>query len=176
MTTENYYSAIPESSQQWALVRSVSKALGPDLRLAFIACDPNTASRIRARLTAGLHWVSHILQKICYLYLTSETVLKGIDQAKSDYRKRHQTLCDALNTEGIPYTQGASGLNVWIPLPTTKKTEAVIQSLAKYGWLVRSGQSFQVEKNIEAIRITISKLGKQQAVQLANDIKKSVSD
>lgn len=176
LTTENYYSAIPESTQQWALVRSVSKALGPDLRLAIIACDSNTASRLRARLAAGLNWVSHILQKICYLYLTSETVLKGIEQAKSDYRKRYQNLCDALNTEGIPYTQGAGGLNVWIPLPITKKTEAVIQSLAKHGWLVRSGQSFQVEKNIEAIRITISKLDKQQAVQLAKDIKKSVSD
>lgn len=175
LTAENYYSVIPESSQQWALVRSVSKALGPDLRLAFVACDPNTASRLRARLTAGLNWVSHILQKICYLYLTSETTLKAIEVAKLDYKQRHQILCDALNTEGIPYGQGASGLNVWIPLPTTKKTETVIQSLAKNGWLVRSGQGFQVEKNIEAIRITISKLDAPQAVQLAKDIKTSMS-
>ena len=177
LTTKIYYSVIPENCQQWALVRSVSKALGPDLRLAVIACDPDTASRLRARLTAGLNWVSHILQKICYLYLTLDSTLKKIEQAKYDYQQRYQVLCDALNKEGIAcMLPDASGLNVWLPLPTTKKTEAVIQSLAKYGWLVRSGQGFQVEKNIEAIRITISKLGKQQAVQLAKDIKKSVSN
>ncbi len=31
--------ALPASTQRWALVRSMSKTLGPDLRLAFIASD-----------------------------------------------------------------------------------------------------------------------------------------
>lgn len=174
LTTENYYSVIPENSQQWALVRSVSKALGPDLRLAFIACDQNTANRLRARLAAGLNWVSHILQKITYLYLTTEVTQQLIIKAKHDYKQRLQALSAALTAEDIAFTPATDGLNIWINLPAHNETEKVMYSLAKHGWLVRSGKSFQVDKNLEAIRITLSKLEEKQMTLLAQHIKQSI--
>ena len=41
------------SHRRWALVRSVSKFLGPDMCLAVTASDPETAERLAMRLTPG---------------------------------------------------------------------------------------------------------------------------
>jgi len=47
---------------RWALVRSMAKVLGPDLRVALVASDPATEDQFRRRLVAGVNWVSHLLQ------------------------------------------------------------------------------------------------------------------
>ncbi|WP_154587132.1 aminotransferase class I/II-fold pyridoxal phosphate-dependent enzyme, partial [Bordetella pertussis] len=64
LSASPYHSPIPAAALRWALVRSVSKALGPDLRLAFVASDPDTSRRLRLRLASGTTWVSHLLQDV----------------------------------------------------------------------------------------------------------------
>ncbi|MEA7571675.1 hypothetical protein ONJ95_26970, partial [Salmonella enterica subsp. enterica serovar Virginia] len=41
------------TTQHWAVIRSVSKTLGPDLRLAIVASDSATSAKLRLRLNAG---------------------------------------------------------------------------------------------------------------------------
>ena len=57
-----YHSLIGPDHGRWALIRSVSKFLGPDMCLAVAASDPRTADRLAMRLTPGTTWVSHLLR------------------------------------------------------------------------------------------------------------------
>jgi len=168
-----YHHPIPASTTRWALVRSVSKGLGPDMRLAFVASDPETAARLRTRLAPGMSWVSHILQAIVAACLASPEVRQLVDQARDQYAARRQELHTALLDQGIDVPMPTGGFNVWVPLAryTTKGAKDMAYALAKKGWLVRIGSAFDVDGASQAIRVTVSKLQDAQAARFARDLK-----
>lgn len=164
-----YFSVIPASSTRWALVRSVSKGLGPDLRVAFVACDGDSAQRLRTRLAPGMSWVSHILQAIVASLMRSADVRSRLDAARDDYANRRSALHDALTHQGITITQPAGGFNIWIPVPGDARD--IAYALAKKGWLVRTSNTFDVQEQSQAIRVSASKLSAQDAQRFAQDLK-----
>jgi DNA-binding transcriptional MocR family regulator len=164
-----YFSVIADPTNHWALVRSVSKGLGPDLRFAFIACDPATGNRLQARLAPGITWVSHIIQTIVSASLASQIVRKQLDDARIGYTRRRELLSWALQAQGIKVPPTSGGLNIWVPLP--KNAKDIAYALTQKGWLVRLGSAFQVQANTQAIRITVSKLDEEQALCFAKDLK-----
>lgn len=168
----SYHSIIPKSSTRWALIRSMSKALGPDLRLAFLACDPSTAERLRTRLAPGMTWVSHILQTILNRCLADERTTQLLSDSKERYRQQREGLRHHLREHGIDSFQCSDGFNVWIPLKEDLKD--VVYELAKRGWLVRQGSAFQVNESTQAIRVTTSKLTDDLAEAFVKDIKASL--
>ena len=146
----------------WARVRSVTKALGPDLRLAFVTGDEATASRVQGRLAVGPGWVSGILQRVVVELLRAASVRATLARATRLYSKRRQALVEALVGEGIAAI-GRSGFNVWVPVGD----EAYVTgALLQRGWAVAPGAPFRLESG-PGIRITTSSLEPSEARELA---------
>lgn len=160
-----YVTLVDSARERWAVVRSVSKSLGPDLRVAIMAGDARTIARVEGRQTLGIRWVSHILQRLVVALWNDKNVHKQLARAERTYTQHRNALIDALRTRNID-AHGSSGLNVWIPLP---EESAVIQSLFQRGWAVAAGERYRI-KTPPAIRVTTASLDPQDAVKFANDL------
>ena len=160
-----YITLVEASRSRWAVVRSMSKSLGPDLRLAIVAGDAQTIARVEGRQALGIRWVSHILQRLVVALWRNTGVRKRLNHAERTYTSRREALMDALRAHSID-AHGASGLNVWIPL---SGESAVVQELFQRKWAVTAGERYRL-KSPPAIRVTISSLGAIEAKAFAADL------
>jgi DNA-binding transcriptional MocR family regulator len=149
----------------WAVVRSVSKSLGPDLRVAILAGDATTVARVEGRQRLGMGWVSHVLQRLVLALWSDRRVTGRFAMAAETYATRRRALIDALSRRGIA-AHGHSGLNVWIPVG---EESAAVSALAERGWAVRAGEPYRM-RTPPAIRVTISTLKPPDAERLADDL------
>lgn len=172
LSGKEYHSVLPAGTQRWALVRSFSKTLGPDVRLAMVASDAATSRQLRLRLASGTSWVSHLLQDMVEATLGRPEVVKQMAQARKDYAQRRKALESALLEQGVPCAADGDGLNLWVPLDTDD--QAVALALAHRGWLVRHGDAFGVQEPVRGLRITISAIEPGQCRKLARDIRESM--
>jgi DNA-binding transcriptional MocR family regulator len=151
--------------QRWAVVRSVSKTLGPDLRVSLMTGDEETMRRVDEQQMLGVRWVSHILQRLVAEILSWPSTSRLLIRAEQRYRDRRNALVEALREHGIP-AHGRSGLNVWIPVP---EEAGIIGGLLDRDWAVAAGERFRLRTG-PAIRVTISTLGRAQARSFAGDL------
>lgn len=150
---------------RWALVRSVSKSLGPDLRVALVTGDASTIARVEGRQSLGCGWVSHLLQRTVATLMADSSVQRGLKSAARGYAERREALIAALARHGIE-AHGRSGFNVWIPV----REEALpLQALAATGWALKAGERYR-SKSGPALRVTIATLQPVEAERLAADI------
>jgi len=159
------YTSVCGGLNRWAVVRSVSKFLGPDLRLAVMAGDELTIARVQGRLSLGVRWVSHLLQELTLALWSDPSSGRRLAQAADTYAARRQALVSALARERVE-VHGSSGFNVWIPV---REETAAVQHLAGCGWAVAAGERFRL-RSMPAIRVTTSALPTDRAPQLAADI------
>lgn len=166
LSQQAYHSVLPPDGRRWALLRSLSKPLGPDLRLAWLACDEETATRLR--LAPGTGWVSHLLQDAAITVLASAAQRAKIAAAGARYQQRLQSLQELLRARGMPTPLPMEGLNLWLPLPADSHPQVL--ALAARGWHVRPGEVFAVAAPGHGLRITCAALGAAQLRQLADDL------
>lgn len=150
---------------RWAVIRSVSKALGPDLRIAVATGDAVTISRVEGRQRLGPRWVSHVLQEALAVMWSDEKIGALARRAGETYSARRAALIGELAALGIE-AHGRSGLNVWIPV---HEEAAAAQALLGAGWAVRAGERFRM-KSAPGIRVTIATLEVRESRHLARDI------
>jgi DNA-binding transcriptional MocR family regulator len=150
--------------KRWAVVRSVSKSLGPDLRLAVLAGDTTTVARVEGRQFIGAGWVSHILQGIVETLWTDPMTTVQLHRAADSYTVRREATIAALKRYDIA-AYGRSGLNVWVPVP---EEVGVVTNLAAAGWAVRGGERYRI-KSPPAVRISIAALRPEETGKLAAD-------
>ena len=159
------YLTITKGLRRWAVVRSVSKFLGPDLRLALVAGDELTIARVQGRQSLGVRWVSHVLQELTLALWSDPSSGRRLAQAADTYMARRRALVDALSQRGISI-DCRSGFNMWVPV---REETAVVQRLSAAGWAVVAGERLRI-RSAPAIRITTAALPVARAAQLADDI------
>jgi len=158
--------SVAQGRESWACVRSVSKVLGPDLRIAMVAGDRTTITRLAGRQRNGTGWVSHILQRIAAELWRSAAASGELRYAAEQYRFRRTRFIEALNDRGVT-ALGKCGFNVWIP---TQSEAATVQALFSRGWAVQPGESFRISSG-PGIRITVATLDTaDDAERLAADV------
>ncbi|MFJ6698791.1 aminotransferase class I/II-fold pyridoxal phosphate-dependent enzyme [Streptomyces sp. NPDC091272] len=147
----------------WVFVRSVSKAYGPDLRVAVLTGDPETVDRVRGRQRLGPGWVSLLLQRAVVRLWTSGAVDAG--EVARSYAGRRDALVAALAERGV-VAHGRTGMNVWVPV--ADETGAVARMLYA-GWGVAPGARFRMAAG-PGIRLTVSTLGVEEINTVADAV------
>jgi DNA-binding transcriptional MocR family regulator len=165
-----YESLIGPGHRRFALVRSVSKFLGPDMCLAIAATDPETANRLAMRLSPGTTWVSHLLQRLALAQLTDPQVAADVADAAAHYAARNEAFSARLREHGID-APASDGLSLWIPLPLAARV--VTERLMRRGWLARTGDEFALGDRTEPsrhLRLTVHDLSDDDAETLVADL------
>jgi DNA-binding transcriptional MocR family regulator len=161
---------LSEGRARWATVRTVSKTLGPDLRLAVMAGDGTTIARVEGRQLLGMGWVSHVLQGIVVGLWKDRATPALLRRAEQTYGRRRAALVGALAERGVSVA-ARSGLNVWIPVPDER---AVAAALLEEGWAVARGEPFRL-RAAPGIRVTTASLEEQEADDFAAALLRSVN-
>jgi DNA-binding transcriptional MocR family regulator len=154
------------STTRHAVVQSVSKWLGPDLRLAILTGDELTLARVEGRQSLGPGWVSTILQRLAARLWTTTDVAP----ARDAYVERREAMLAALAAHGVE-AHGASGLNVWVPVPDE---DAAVRALLAVGASIAAGRPFRLA-TAPAVRITTATVTPEEAPALAAALAGAVS-
>ena len=170
LSAHSYASLIGPEHRRYALLRSVSKFLGPDMCLALAATDPTTAERLAMRLNPGTTWVSHLLQRLAHAQLADAGVRARIAEAAAHYAARNGAFVSALAERGIE-TASSDGLSLWVRLAVPARTAA--DRLMRRGWLVRTGDEFRIDEASPAsdhLRLTVHDLSAADTARLLDDL------
>jgi DNA-binding transcriptional MocR family regulator len=154
---------------RWAVIRSVSKSLGPDLRLAVLAGDEATITRVAGRQALGTGWVSYQLQEMVADMWADPSVVRRLRTAADVYAGRRDALRSALRRHGIT-ASGRSGFTCWVPV---SDEDGVASRLAAAGWAVAPGQRFRVAAP-PGVRISSARLEQADAAPFAAEFARAL--
>ncbi len=150
---------------RWVTIRSASKSLSPDLRLAVLAGDAVTIARVEGRQALGTGWVSYLLQEAVAALWRDPAVEALLAQATAAYAHRREILIGELAERGIAAC-GRSGLAVWVPVVDEL---SVTSALLGRGWAVAPGERFRIN-SAPGIRIGIGTITPEESARLATDM------
>ena len=159
-----------DARARWAHVRSVSKWLGPDLRLAMLTGDAGDRGP-RAGPSARRHGLGQPPAPGARgRHVVGPRRGGAAGAGTGDLPPATEELARRLEARGIE-AHARSGMNAWVPVPDEG---AVTRRLLDAGWAVLPGERFRLRSQ-PAIRVTVSTLDVTEADRLAGDIEAAMA-
>ncbi|PDS40022.1 GntR family transcriptional regulator [Rhizobium anhuiense] len=121
-------------------ILSLSKSLGPDLRLAVLSSSAPIVDQIQSYRSFSAGWTSRILQSAAAWLLRDPATWRLIGEARAIYQQRRDALTDALCERGMAIPPG-QGLCLWVPV--VSEPFAMV-TLAARNIAVNPGSKFSV--------------------------------
>jgi DNA-binding transcriptional MocR family regulator len=127
-------------------VRSFSKAIAPDLRMAVGVARPILHEPLAEAKTFADGWSSRLLQRVLARTLESVELHTALEAARDAYRDRRQSASAALNRVVAPRGGGCwcgpDGVNVWVQLPPGVDSKDLLERSAAGGVRIADGEPF----------------------------------
>ena len=137
--------ADPRVEDRVIYVRSFSKSIAPDLRLAVAAARPRLKTLLQDQKSHADGWSSRLLQRVLAGVLQDEALPLWLDRVRHTYRTRRECVAEVISSCGIPGVvawPARDGVNLWIHLPSGFDASDVIERAAALGVLVAPGEVF----------------------------------
>jgi GntR family transcriptional regulator / MocR family aminotransferase len=138
--------SIPELENRVLHLRSFSKSIAPDLRMAAAVARPFIREPLSEAKTFADGWSSRLLQRVLAKTLQTDELYVLLDKARDAYRDRRQSACAALNrivaTRGGGAWFGPDGVNVWVRLPPGVDAKHIQERSAAAGVRIADGEPF----------------------------------
>lgn len=143
-------------------IRSFSKAIAPDLRVAVAVAAPSLRGLIVEEKGYVDGWTSRLAQRIVARVLRDGELPRLVAHAAREYASRRRACIEALEASELVAAGGSvagavDGLNVWVQLPAGVDEVAVLERLAGAGFVATPGECFRLRPGSSGhVRLTVS--------------------
>jgi GntR family transcriptional regulator/MocR family aminotransferase len=136
----------PRLSDRVLYVRSFSKAIAPDMRIALIAASPTLLDRLAEAKSFSDGWTSRLIQHALACVFADPELESALRKARLAYAERRRMASEAANrllvSAGGATWAGTDGVNIWIHLPQGSDSREVIERAAAGGLRIADGEPF----------------------------------
>lgn len=160
-------------------IRSFSKSIGPDFRIAVAAAQPRLRTLIMEAKSFADGWTSRLLQKVMSEVLADSDLDQALDRARDTYFARRDGAARTLNANlfslGGGTWCGPDGVNLWVHLPPGVDADNVIERAAESGVLVAPGEPFFIlPGQSDCVRFNPCSVPVEKAIQVAQTLAEAV--
>jgi DNA-binding transcriptional MocR family regulator len=129
-------------------IRSFSKSLGPDLRIAVLSAPAMVIRQIQSYRSFSSGWTSRLLQAATAWLLTDAETSRRVAEARAVYAERRRALVARLAEHGLAMPE-SDGLCIWVPVETE---QFALVTLAAHGIAVLPGSKCAIRPT-EHVRV-----------------------
>jgi GntR family transcriptional regulator / MocR family aminotransferase len=159
-------------------VRSFSKSIAPDLRLAVAAARPHLKALLQEAKSHADGWSSRLLQRVLARVLQDEELASSLRRARQTYRLRRERASSVFASCGLPGVVCATardGVNLWIRFRSGADATEVIERAAALGVLVAPGEVFYLSPgHSDVVRFNAGSVATEQVTGCAELLVKAL--
>jgi GntR family transcriptional regulator / MocR family aminotransferase len=173
--------SIPELENRVLHVRSFSKSIAPDLRMAAAVARPLIREPLSEAKTFADGWSSRLLQRVLAKTLQADEVNVALKKARDVYRDRRQSACAALNQIVAPRGggcwSGSDGVNVWVRLPPGVDSKHIQERSAAAGVRIADGEPFFIAPGQnDVVRLNAGSVEAEDAAKAGKIVGQAILD